>query len=188
MGLDRSTWLEEQHGATVTWLPYDLHPEIPEGGVDRDPARYAGGVIPELCEAAGLPLHPSAHVPRTRKALEAGEWVRHAHPDAFPKFHRALFHAHWAEGRDIEETEVLAAIARTHGIPDDDLVAALLVGAARANVDKATEMGRQLGISGTPAWLIDGKVLVPGAQDREVFDRVITRMNEKRASGEDSSG
>lgn len=188
MGLDRSTWLEEQHGATVTWLPYDLHPEIPKGGVDRDPSRYAGGIIAELCAAAGLPLDPPSHVPRTRNALEAAEWARHAHPEAFPAFHRALFHAHWAEGRDLEDAEVLAAIAEAHGIPGDDLLASLLLGAAKEGVDRWTEMGQELAISGTPAWLIDNKVLVPGAQDREVFDRVIARMHEKRPQGEDASG
>ncbi|HYY21240.1 MAG TPA: hypothetical protein VE780_05115 [Thermoleophilaceae bacterium] len=33
-----------------------------------------------------------------------------------------------------------------------------------------------LGIGGVPAWVIDRRVLVPGAQPREVFTRVLERL------------
>ncbi len=199
LGLDRAEHLEEQHGATVTWMPYDLHPEIPEGGVDARRAyeRVAPGQrdaymgrLRALADEADLPVEPPEHIPKTRNALEVSEWVRREQTDAFPTFHERLFRAYWVEGRDLERVEVLEALADECGV-DAGVVAEVVADRrTREAVDASTEQAQLIGVSGTPGWLIDyggRQVYVPGAQPHETFDRVVSRLREK-ARGEDASG
>lgn len=201
LGLDRAAYLEEHHDAVVTWMPYDLHPEIPEGGVDARRAyeRVAPGQreaymerLRDLTDEAGLPFEPPEHIPKTRRALEASEWVRRHQPGQFPRFHERLFEAYWAEGRDLERAEVLGDLAVECGVDGDAMAGALAGQTTGDAVDRSTELAQRVGVSGTPGWLIEGQVLVPGAQPHETFDRVITRFREKnserQARGEDASG
>jgi predicted DsbA family dithiol-disulfide isomerase len=46
----------------------------------------------------------------------------------------------------------------------------------QVSVSTARALGLGIGIGGVPAWVIDRRVLVPGAQPREVFTRVLERL------------
>jgi predicted DsbA family dithiol-disulfide isomerase len=46
----------------------------------------------------------------------------------------------------------------------------------REQVSVSTLRALDLGIGGVPAWVIDRRVLIPGAQPREVFTRVLERL------------
>jgi predicted DsbA family dithiol-disulfide isomerase len=48
-------------------------------------------------------------------------------------------------------------------------------------VQAASEEAIELGVSGVPAWVIDQRVLVPGAQPHEVFDQVMERLGYRSA-------
>lgn len=185
MGLDRSTYLEEQLDVRVTWLPFLLHPEIPAGGMPTAEMYRRLGIadvegahehLRRITAAADLPFAPPTHAPNTRVTLEASEWVRQHAPEAFDRFHRGVFHAYWAAGRDIEDRDVLRELAADAGAPTDQLDAALDAGEMGPVIDRHKRDALEVGVSGTPAWLIDRRFLVPGAQPREVFERVITRM------------
>lgn len=198
LGTERAAYLEREHGAEVVWYPYDLHPEIPEGGVDAQKAydRVAPGQreaylqrLQSLADEAGLEFRPPDRIPKTRKALEAAEWVRMNAGDTFPDFHRALFHAYWVEGRDIEDDDVLRELLSSAGADADAALSLVATGAMAGQVDRSTELAQRIGVSGTPAFLIDGAALVPGAQGHDVFDRVIERLRSKAPpQGEDASG
>ena len=76
MALERAAWLEREHGATVEWLPFDLHPEYPPEGIPREELRrrYPEDVherTRQMVEAAGLTYNPPPDVvPNSRQALE----------------------------------------------------------------------------------------------------------------------
>ena len=42
------------------------------------------------------------------------------------------------------------------------------------------ERAHAWGATGTPSWVIDNKLMVPGLQDDEFFDRVIQRLESIR--------
>lgn len=181
--------MEREHGAEVLWRAFDLHPEIPEEGTsaerlfgsrfDAEARRMYRDRLAGLAEEARLPFDPPDHIPRTRTALEASDWVRRERPDRFSSFHRSLFHAYWGEGRDIGEAEVVLELAEAAGIDRDALRRGLDDPDTRQAVDVSTREAVEIGVTGTPAWLIDGRLLVPGAQPRETFDRILERMGER---------
>lgn len=171
-------------GVAITALPYELHPRIPTEGVtlrERWGDRYEGAVamyrrIEEECEAVGLPFRRPERIPNTRRALETAEFVRQDSPAAFGALDRALFEAHFVEGRFIGDPDVL-----------DELVAA--AGADAARVREAVEDGVmhdalaesmsaavEAGVTGTPAWLLDERLLIPGVLPRPLFERAVSRL------------
>jgi predicted DsbA family dithiol-disulfide isomerase len=177
-------------GVTVTALPYELHPEIPVGGIsleERWGSRYreAKGMYARIeaeAEAAGLPFSRPARVPNTRRALKTAEWVRRNQPDVFPALDRSLFETHFVENRPLDDPDVLDELVAA---ADGDASAARtaveageLDGALRDSMDAAMDAN----VTGTPAWLLDGKLLVPGVQPRELFEIWVTRLRERSGS------
>ena len=48
-----------------------------------------------------------------------------------------------------------------------------------AAVDASMAAAEQVGVTGTPAWLLDGRFLLPGAQPHDVIERVVSRLQER---------
>ena len=114
MGLDRSTLLREL-GVNVVSLPFEIHPEIPVGGLslaDRWGDRYGEALetyerIEAECDAAGLDYRRPQRVPNTRRALKTAEWVRRRAPQAFAALDRSLFVTHFVDNRPLDDAEVV---------------------------------------------------------------------------------
>src|SRR3954464_6237397 len=118
-----------RQGLEVIELPFQAHPDIPQGGVSagsRNGAMYA--MLEREAREAGLPLHWPSHLPNTRQALAAAEWTRRHHPREFPKLHRSLFEAHFALGEDLEDQAVIDRHAVASGFDLAPLHAALTDG------------------------------------------------------------
>ncbi len=159
-----------QHGLQVVELPFQVHPEIPPGGIEAGPRNgpmYA--MLEREAREAGLPLHWPAHLPNTRRALAAAEWVRRNRPEASPGFHRGLFEAHFVLGEDLEDPAVIDRHATASGIDLATLHAALADDSAEKDVADAEMLARRYGVSGTPAWLVDGR-LISGLRSPAEFE------------------
>lgn len=95
--------------------------------------------------------------------------------DAQPRLAERLFGAYFTEGADVSSHSVLAGLANSVGL-DADAAGEVLASAAFGNEVRAEESSaRALDITGVPATVIDGRVLVPGAQDVETFLRVLNK-------------
>lgn len=175
VGQQRNT-IFEAHGFTVIELPFQAHPEIPPGGRaagERSEALVAR--IEAEAKAAGLPLAWPARLPDTRMALAAAEWARRHAPDSFPAFQKALFAAHFALGQDLGDRAVIGRHAAAAGLDVAALHAALDDGSAHALVDQSEALGRRLGVQGTPAWLVAGR-LIPGLYPPEQFETLLRNL------------
>jgi predicted DsbA family dithiol-disulfide isomerase len=120
---------------------------------------------------AGLSLNWPPHLPDTRQALAAAEWVRSHQPRLFPQLHKDLFEAHFVLGEDLEDPDVIDRHASEFGIDLAALHAALADGSAVAAVTKAEMIGRRYGVQGTPAWLL-GQQLITGLRPAAEFERL----------------
>ena len=168
-----------RYGAEIEWMPFDLHPEYPPEGITRASLgkRYGPGIedhTRQLVEGAGFEYNPSARVPRSRRALQLAELARAEgrHADV----HRRLFRAYWSEGKDIGDVDVLVAIADAAGLDRDKARDVLESDAYVEQVHESTREAQLLGANGVPAWVIDERVLVPGAQPHEIFDQVLAQL------------
>jgi predicted DsbA family dithiol-disulfide isomerase len=185
VALERAAWLERRFGALIDWLPFDLHPEYPPEGIpyERLRARYGDAAqewVRRLIEEAGLPLSPGTIVPSSRKALVLAELARDR--GVHDALHPRLFHAYWAEGRDIGDTGVLLDEARAVGLDEDEARDAIAAERNWDRVEASTQGMYELGASGVPAWLVDDRLLVPGAQPHEVFERVLVKLGHEPAA------
>jgi predicted DsbA family dithiol-disulfide isomerase len=170
-------WLERQFGARVAWLPFDLHPEYPPDGIPRADlrARYGEGYdtrTRELFAAEGLVYAPPPDVvSSTRLALELGEGARTE--GLHRPYHDRLMDAYWAEGVDLSRRTALEELARDVGVSDAAITRALDERAWRPTVDSSTARAQAAGATGVPAFVIDWRVLVVGAQPRELLAQAV---------------
>jgi len=81
----------------------------------------------------------------------------------------ALFHAHFAEGRNLADPAVLADAGLSGGLPRERVAALLAEEEGLAEVRGAVERAQTLGIRAVPSFVIDGRILVQGAQPPETF-------------------
>jgi predicted DsbA family dithiol-disulfide isomerase len=178
LALDREQQLEDL-GIEVVMRPYELHPDIPVGGREiREGGRTAAVFdhIGRECATVGLPWRRPRRSPNTRTVLAAAEHVRVTQPHAFPRLHRALFNAHFAEGRDIEDPAVVDELIAACGGDPAPVRAAVDDGTALVALRASIEEAIDHEVSGTPAFLMPSGFVIPGVQDRETMDRIARRL------------
>jgi predicted DsbA family dithiol-disulfide isomerase len=126
----------------------------------------------------GLPFAGTlAKVPNSRRALMLGELARER--GVFGDVHRRLFDAYWARDRDIGEEQVLVEEGAGAGLDDGEIAQALHDGRYLERIAAETRAAMELGVGGVPGWLIDQRLLVPGAQPYDVFERVLERLGHR---------
>jgi predicted DsbA family dithiol-disulfide isomerase len=178
LGLDREQQLEEM-GVEVVIRPFELHREIPPAGRElRDGGRTAMVFdhVGRECEAVGLPFVRPLRSPNTREVLAAAEHVRLTQSDVFPALHRALFAAHFAEGRDIGRADVVDEIIDACGGESAPVRAAVERGDAQRALDASMAEAWDHEVTGTPAFLLPSGFVIPGVQDRETMRRIAERL------------
>lgn len=90
-----------------------------------------------------------------------------------------LFKAHFTEGKDVGEIEVLSELAMQIGM-DREAVASFLAGEGQSEeVQNDIQEAQNLGISGVPFFVIDRKYAVSGAQPVEAFVNALNEAHEK---------
>ncbi|MFZ4516822.1 MAG: DsbA family oxidoreductase [Microthrixaceae bacterium] len=90
-----------------------------------------------------------------------------------------LFLAYFTEGADVSDAGTLTRLAAEAGL-DAELAAEVVAGGGFADEVRADEASaRELEITGVPAFVVDGRVMIPGAQEVDTIVRVLTRALER---------
>ena len=184
VGLERAHWLEREHGASVEWLPFDLHPEYPPEGIPRAALeeRYGPQIherTREAVEAAGLEYGPPERIPRSLKALALAELARDR--GLHGALHDRIMRAYWSEGRDIGDAGVLAELAVETGLEEDEALAAFEDEGYLRRVAGSTRAAQEHGVNAVPAFVLDDRLLVLGAQPYETFEHALEQLERKVA-------
>jgi predicted DsbA family dithiol-disulfide isomerase len=129
-----------------------------------------------MFDAAGLPHADRLDlVPSSRRALVLGELARER--GVFDEVHPRLFKAYWVEGLDIGSDDVLLDVASAAGMDRVEVAERLDSSPAIIEaIERETAEVVGMGVTGVPGWVVDDRLLVPGAQPHEVFERVLTGL------------
>lgn len=190
--LDRALAQRPDHPFVIEWHPFQLNPDMPRGGMDRrayleakfgdrEQAVAAYAPVLEKAEAAGLTLNFEA-MQRTPSTLDAHRLIHWAGIEGKQNAAvMALFAAYFTHGRDIGDAEVLADIADGLGM-DAAVVAKLLATDADADDIAARDAQfREMGVSSVPTFIVAGQHAVPGAQDTDLWLKVMDEIIQQRA-------
>lgn len=178
--LEKALALRPQPELSIRWRAFQLNPQMPPEGMDRQAylATKFGGPegaarIYDAVRAAGAKEEiPFAFekIPRTPNTVAAHRLIRWAESkgrqDAMVD---RLFAAYFLDGEDISSAATLARAAAAAGL-DETEAAQFLAGNEGAEDVLAEDLfARRLGIGGVPCFILDGKYAVSGAQEPEAF-------------------
>ena len=166
------------------WRPFLLNPDMPRAGMPRadyvvrkfggeERARRLYGSIAEVGRLEGVNFRFD-RIRRTPSSVDAHRLVRWAAGFGdVDTLIEALFTAHFTDGRDIGDPNVLVPIAIACGF-DPVGAARLLAGIAETDVVHAENLrAHRLGINGVPCFVIGGHHAIAGAQEPEVIERLL---------------
>ena len=94
-------------------------------------------------------------------------------PERLPAVEDALFGAMFRELRDISDPAVLREIARTTGIPEVEVDAAIASSRLRQRAAAEHDEGEEAGITGIPALVIPGLPPITGAVPKETYRQAL---------------
>ncbi|WOF45270.1 DsbA family oxidoreductase [Sphingopyxis indica] len=180
----------------VQWHPFELNPDMPpEGedaaahvqrkyGISAEQSRANSGKMAAVAAELGFTFNRGPGF-RMRNSFDAHRLLTWAGALEEPgqtaatgvqtALKLALFRAHFTDNRDVSDHGVLADVAASVGL-DRARAAAILTSDDYAEMVRVEEAyWAEQNITGVPAFILDGRMLVPGAQDPEVFIRVIER-------------
>lgn len=178
----------------VQWHPFELNPDMPsEGedaaahvmrkyGISAEQSRANSGKMAGVASDLGFVFNRGPGF-RMRNSFDAHRLLTWAGALEEPEqaeatgvqtaLKLALFTAHFTYNRDVSDPATLVEIAASVGL-DAARAGAILASdefAEMVRVEEAYWVDNN--ITGVPAFILNGRMLIPGAQDPEVFIRVI---------------
>jgi 2-hydroxychromene-2-carboxylate isomerase len=161
----RADPLAQKTGVALRWRPFLLGPIFKSHGMETSPfnlypvkGRYSVRDLGRLAARQGLPkfLLP---VPFPANSLLAARTAI-ALPDAArPEFSRAVYHAEFAEGRDISDRAVLGELLAMLGHDAEAVLARTGEQALKDKLRAETEEAARQGIFGAPSFVTrDGEL------------------------------
>jgi predicted DsbA family dithiol-disulfide isomerase len=193
-GLEKAAQaIEGRADIVIRWHPFELAPATPpEGQLLTDYTRERYGATPEQSsqnrtrlvdtgKALGIDFRysPGSRIYNSHKAHELLIWAGEQGQQTALKL--ALFQAYFTGQANISDDDVLLDIVKSVGLDRNEAQAILTDRRYAAAVDVEVAHWQDQNITGVPAYIIDGKYMIPGAQDAETFGRVLERVLEKAA-------
>jgi predicted DsbA family dithiol-disulfide isomerase len=170
----------------VSWMPYELNPGMPPGGMARSAyldAKFGPGKIAEieatLDEAAardGLAFNWAGiqTIPNTRKAHMLMAIAATQGRATVAK--GALMHAYFREGRNIGDEEELFAVAMSVGLDREAVELAFGDGDLDREIGDIEDRARAIGVSGVPCYIVNRTYAVSGAQPPAFWEANLPQM------------
>jgi predicted DsbA family dithiol-disulfide isomerase len=177
--LERALALAPQPDLQIGWRPFQLNPDMPPEGMDREAYLQAkfgaakGGRMYEQVSAAGAEegiAFAFDRIRRTPNTIKPHRLIRWAGAqDCQDSIVEALFQAYFTAGEDLTDDATLIRIAHGAGLPPEATAAYLASDEDEAQIRSEDAFAREVGINGVPCFIIDRKFALSGAQAPEAF-------------------
>ncbi|MBV9252196.1 MAG: DsbA family oxidoreductase [Acetobacteraceae bacterium] len=171
---------------SVHWNPFQLNPDMPKEGRDRatyravkfgsaERARELDQHVAEAAAKVGLVFRQDLML-RTPNTLDAHRLIWFAGDrDVQDSAMEAVFAAYFTHGRDIGDRAVLADCAAQAGLDPEEAAQFLASGVAEKEMLAADTAAREAGVSGVPAFFLDGYGLWSGALPAETMVQALRK-------------
>ena len=188
--------MTDEVAATIRFHPFELNPDMPAEGEDQrahimrkygrsnDEAASGRERLREIGKQAGYAFDytgpgdpPPAMMWNTRAAHKLLVMALRDHgPQVQARLKHALFDAHFQARRNVSDPDVLIAIAQSAGIDAAEAATALADPELDAIVTAGEQKAWDWNITVVPAMIINGKYLIPGAQDPATYANALRRV------------
>ena len=137
-------------------------------GTTKEQAQEMIDKIVEMAKGVGLEYNYKNMI--QTNTLDAHRLVQYAKKlNRDKELIEALFKAHFVEGLDIGDTDVLVKLSQDAGLDGNEVINLLNTDKYINYVEEEMKLAEQLEITSVPFFIIDGKYALSGAQPPEVF-------------------
>jgi predicted DsbA family dithiol-disulfide isomerase len=176
----------------VSWLPFQLSPDLPREGLDRveyykqkfgeDRAQQIMESMQDtgLEEGIAFDTKPGARSPNTLSAHVLMLWAGENDNVDTNELIEKLFHAHHVVCEDIGDHAVLSRIAGEVGMNAAEVSTGLATGEDEDKAGALMQDSIERGVSGVPFFIVNGRYGISGAQPAEelvaAFDQISDQL------------
>ena len=181
--------LNEEILFEVNWKPYELHPEIPTEGFNKEEyykikfgnsngSRDRFNHITEEGKKAGLEFNfdKSKNLPNTFLAHRLLWFSRLK--DVQDVIAEALFHAYFTEGRDIGSIHELISISTENGLQKSEIEDFLKTDIGSDEILREELRAKEMKIFSVPTYIFNKKYLLVGGQEADTFKSYMKKVIE----------
>ena len=181
--------LNEEILFEVNWKPYELHPEIPTEGFNKEEyykikfgnsngSRDRFNHLTEEGKKAGLEFNfdKSKNLPNTFLAHRLLWFSRSK--DMQDVIAEALFHAYFTEGRDIGSINELISISTESGLQKSEIEDFLKTDIGSDEILREELRAKEMKIFSVPTYIFNKKYLLVGGQEADTFKSYMKKVIE----------
>ena len=186
--------LGDEVDADLHWHPFELNPQMPPEGQDlREHLAEKYGTTAAQSHAARERLtgiakslgvefrfYDGMRVRNTFRAHQLLHWA--GEQGRQTDLELALFDSYFSREEDVDDLDVMVAAAGRAGL-DEELARAVVADGRYADaVREEQQFWLGKGINAVPSFILDGRYLIPGAQDPDVFVAALRRLVSEKAA------
>tara|TARA_R110002049_G_scaffold30316_7_gene103346 strand:+ start:5055 stop:5744 length:690 start_codon:yes stop_codon:yes gene_type:complete len=184
--LEKALSREQLDNLIINWRPFLLNPDMPNGGIDRKlylSAKFGGAEsatrVYKAIETAGAAVGIDFKfddikiTPDSRDSHRLIFKVCSERPAVGNALVEDLFVAYFLEGQNIGDLDILAEIAVTHGEDRNEILDYLAGDMDRDFVGQENRVAHQMGVTGVPCFVFNGRHALSGAQEPEILQRMV---------------
>ena len=164
--------MQAEFDLEVDWRGFELHPEIPRGGMpvtDLFPAARLDSMrayIERFAQDFEVAMGAPEWLPNTRLSLAVGEWAREQ--GLLTPWREQAMIAYWRDGLNLERDADLRTIAERAGLDPQAAVTASSDARWLASIDRMRSEASERGVTGIPTFFF-GDYPVVGCQPYETL-------------------
>ncbi len=180
--------------AEIHWHPFELNPMMPpEGqelrehmgqkyGANRQQSDAARDRLTAIGDSLGFSFnfYEGQRIYNTFLAHQLLKWAEQMGKQS--ELELALFESYFSKQENVGDEKVLAEVAGRVGLDEAEAAAVLQDGRYAADVREHQRLWLSKGIQAVPSFILDGRYLIPGAQNPDVFVSAIEKLTEDTAA------
>lgn len=178
----------------IFWRPFQLNPDMPQGGVDRRQyleAKFGAEradtfykQIEDHAKAAGLDVRFDL-IERTPNTFDAHRLIRWSRSTgAQSAVVNQLFVRYFERGEDLGDRDLLLDVGESVGMERDVLSRLYENDADRELLETEEATAREIGVNGVPTFIVANKHVVTGAQPPDLWERVLDELGAETEKAE----